>query len=92
MAFDAYRGRIVKRIRALAVWCPADRRSDLFQGLFDDGSAGNGAGVRAVRICPEVTAKACRLGLSILEVPIRYHPRTVAEGKKIRLTDGWKLS
>ena len=40
--------------------------------------------------CPEVTAKACRLGLSILEVPIRYHPRTVAEGKKIRLTDGWK--
>ena len=40
--------------------------------------------------CPEVTAKACRLGLSILEVPIRYHPRTVAEGKKIRWTDGWK--
>jgi glycosyltransferase involved in cell wall biosynthesis len=38
--------------------------------------------------CPEVTAKACRMGLSILEVPIRYAPRAVAEGKKIRWTDG----
>jgi glycosyltransferase involved in cell wall biosynthesis len=38
--------------------------------------------------CPEVTAKACRLGLRILEVPIRYAPRTPAAGKKIRWTDG----
>jgi apolipoprotein N-acyltransferase len=38
--------------------------------------------------CPEVTAKACRLGLRIKEVPIRYNPRTIAEGKKIRLRDG----
>ncbi|WLD13154.1 glycosyltransferase family 2 protein [Planctellipticum variicoloris] len=39
--------------------------------------------------CPEVTAKAARMGLSIVEVPIHYSPRTVAEGKKIRLRDGW---
>ncbi len=38
--------------------------------------------------CPEVTAKACRLGLRITEVPIRYEPRSMAEGKKIRWTDG----
>lgn len=38
--------------------------------------------------CPEVTAKVCRLGLQIKEVPIRYNPRTIAEGKKIRLRDG----
>ena len=38
--------------------------------------------------CPEVTAKACRLGLRITEVPIRYEPRSVAEGKKILWTDG----
>ncbi len=36
--------------------------------------------------CPEVTAKACRMGLKISEVPIHYRPRTAAEGKKI----GWK--
>jgi dolichol-phosphate mannosyltransferase len=39
--------------------------------------------------CPEVTAKACRMGLRIVEVPISYRPRTNAEGKKIRWRDGW---
>jgi dolichol-phosphate mannosyltransferase len=40
--------------------------------------------------CPEVTAKACRMGLTIAEVPISYTPRTAADGKKIRVTDGWE--
>lgn len=40
--------------------------------------------------CPEVTAKACRMVLTIAEVPICYTPRTAAEGKKIRWTDGWE--
>ncbi|MEX2141319.1 MAG: hypothetical protein WD894_18785 [Pirellulales bacterium] len=39
--------------------------------------------------CPEVTAKACRMGLRIREVPISYHPRATAAGKKIRWRDGW---
>lgn len=38
--------------------------------------------------CPEVTAKACRMGLAIREVPITYNPRGVQQGKKIRWTDG----
>jgi glycosyltransferase involved in cell wall biosynthesis len=38
--------------------------------------------------CPEVTAKACRMGLRIREVPISYRPRSRAEGKKIRWRDG----
>jgi hypothetical protein len=38
--------------------------------------------------CPEVTAKALRMGLRIVEVPIHYDPRTVAQGKKIRWRDG----
>lgn len=38
--------------------------------------------------CPELTAKACRLGLKILEVPISYHPRGMKAGKKIRWRDG----
>lgn len=48
--------------------------------------------------CPEVTAKACRLGLVIREVAVRYYPRGMDCGKKIRWTDGitaiatlWKL-
>jgi dolichol-phosphate mannosyltransferase len=38
--------------------------------------------------CPEVTAKVFRLGIPIVEVPIRYDPRTRHEGKKIRWWDG----
>ena len=38
--------------------------------------------------CAEVTAKVCRLGLKIHEVPIRYDARTVADGKKLRWRDG----
>jgi len=39
--------------------------------------------------CPEVTAKLCRFGEKIAEVPISYHPRSAVEGKKIRHSDGW---
>jgi glycosyltransferase involved in cell wall biosynthesis len=35
---------------------------------------------------PEFTAKVARLGVRVYEVPISYHGRTYAEGKKI----GWK--
>ena len=36
----------------------------------------------------EITAKLIRSGVSIVEVPIHYSPRTVIEGKKIRPVDG----
>jgi glycosyltransferase involved in cell wall biosynthesis len=37
---------------------------------------------------PEVTAKVARAGCRIYEVPISYHGRTYAEGKKIGWRDG----
>jgi len=37
---------------------------------------------------PEVTAKIARIKCRIMEVPISYHPRTAAEGKKIGFKDG----
>jgi len=37
---------------------------------------------------PEVTARVSRLGVRIYEVPISYHGRTYAEGKKIGWRDG----
>ena len=40
--------------------------------------------------CPEVTAKLCRMGEKIAEVPISYNPRSAVEGKKIRHSDGWQ--
>lgn len=51
---------------------------------------------RGFEFCPEVTAKLCRLGHRIAEVPISYNARGIAEGKKIRVRDGvialWTLS
>jgi glycosyltransferase involved in cell wall biosynthesis len=38
--------------------------------------------------CPEVTAKLLRTGVAIHELPITYAPRTTAQGKKIRYSDG----
>ena len=38
--------------------------------------------------CPEVTAKLCKRGFNIVEVPIGYKPRTAAEGKKVTWRDG----
>jgi len=45
---------------------------------------------RRFEFCPEVTAKARRLGYRIHEVPVSYNPRGIAEGKKIRARDGWE--
>ena len=50
---------------------------------------------RGFEFCPEVTAKAARLGWRIHEIPIRYEPRSFEEGKKISWKDGvraiWEL-
>ena len=39
----------------------------------------------------EITAKILQRGCSIREVPIRYHPRSRADGKKIGLRD-WGIA
>jgi dolichol-phosphate mannosyltransferase len=40
---------------------------------------------------PEITAKLLRLGHRIIEVPISYEPRTMAQGKKITWWDGFRF-
>lgn len=45
---------------------------------------------KGFEFCPEVTAKVSRLGYKIKEVPICYYPRSIEEGKKLRLRDGLK--
>lgn len=38
--------------------------------------------------CPEITAKVCKKGYTIYEVPISYRGRSFQEGKKIKWKDG----
>ena len=40
-------------------------------------------------LCPEVTAKVRKRGYRIHHVPISYTPRTVEQGKKVRLRDAF---
>ena len=42
------------------------------------------------RFDPEITAMLLRRGIPIAEHPVSYHPRTVAEGKKINWKDWFK--
>jgi dolichol-phosphate mannosyltransferase len=44
---------------------------------------------KGFELCPELTAKVCRLGYRIHEVPITYNARGIADGKKIRARDGF---
>jgi glycosyltransferase involved in cell wall biosynthesis len=39
---------------------------------------------------PEITAKVCKRGLRVYELPISYYGRTYAEGKKITWRDGFR--
>lgn len=55
-------------------------RRDVIQGIRLESSR--------FEIESEITAKLLRLGVTIVEVPVSYRPRTVAAGKKIRWTDG----
>jgi len=43
---------------------------------------------RGFGFCPEFIARAARAGFPIHEVPIRYAPRSRADGKKLRARDG----
>ena len=67
--------------------CP-DRRGHLLQGPPNRFAATVGFACERFEFCPEVTAKLCRMGVRIHEVPIAYTPRTQIEGKKIRWSDG----
>jgi dolichol-phosphate mannosyltransferase len=90
----ALRNRIANRILALA--------ANLLYGahLTDEATAYKAFRVSVLRqirltcrrfeFCPEVTAKLCRLGYRIHEVPISYNARGIAEGKKIRARDGFE--
>jgi hypothetical protein len=45
---------------------------------------------RRFEFCPEVTAEIVKRNIPIAEVPITYQPRSLAEGKKIRLRDAFE--
>lgn len=82
--------RLCRRLLNLAVFCLYGRRiadeSTCYKAFRTDLLKRLELRCERFEFCPEVTAKLCRLGLPIHEVPISYQPRSAAEGKKI----GWR--
>lgn len=72
-----YRARLTDEATAYKAF-----RTDVLRGIH--------LNCRRFEFCPEVTAKARRLGFRIHEVPVSYNARGIAEGKKIRARDGWE--
>jgi glycosyltransferase involved in cell wall biosynthesis len=86
-----------------AAWALTRLANVLFGARLTDYATGYKAFTREVadrlslrsggfEIDAEITAQALRLGYRIVEVPIRYRPRSVAQGKKIRAVDGWRAA
>jgi glycosyltransferase involved in cell wall biosynthesis len=90
----AWRNRIANRILAIAAKLLYDAR------ITDEATAYKAFRLGVLRsfrlecqrfeFCPEVTAKARRLGYPIFEVPIGYNARGIADGKKVRARDGFE--
>jgi glycosyltransferase involved in cell wall biosynthesis len=85
----------------LAAWSVTQLANLLFRARLTDYATGYKMFTRRVsdrlelrstgfEVDAEITARVRKLGYEIVEVPIRYRPRTVAEGKKIRGIDGWR--
>jgi dolichol-phosphate mannosyltransferase len=84
-----------------AAWVVTQLANALFHARLTDYATGYKAFTRVVadrlklgadgfEVDAEITARVLKLGYEITEVPIRYRPRTVAEGKKIRGKDAWR--
>jgi glycosyltransferase involved in cell wall biosynthesis len=95
---DGFNQGIPRKTR-LANWFLAAATNLLFGGGLTDMETAYKVFSRRVRdrlrlrcvefdIEPEITAKMLRLGCQIQELPIRYRPRTAAQGKTIGLWDG----
>jgi glycosyltransferase involved in cell wall biosynthesis len=86
-----------KVVNVLLAWsvrllygCPMTDEATCYKAVLTDVIRRMDLQCTRFEFCPEVTAKAIRLGLKIREVPISYTPRTTLEGKKIRWTDAPK--
>lgn len=88
-------GRLVTLVTNLLYWANLTDEPTCYK-VFD-GKLIRGIDLTCTgfEFCPEVTAKVIKRGHRIVEVPIRYYPRGIEEGKKIRSWDGvlalWEL-
>lgn len=88
-------GRFVTWATNLLYWSNISDEPTCYKLFRGDLIRGLPLTCKGFEFCPEVTAKLLKAGHKIVDVPIRYYPRSIAEGKKIRSKDGlialWEL-
>src|SRR5690606_34116118 len=88
-------GRLVTLATNLLYWTSLTDEPTCYKLFRGDLIRGLELTCTGFEFCPEVTAKVVKRGHRIVEVPIRYYPRGIEEGKKIRAKDGilalWEL-
>lgn len=88
-------GRAVTLATNLLYWCNLTDEPTCYKVFDGELVRGIDLTCTGFEFCPEVTAKVLKRGHRIVEVPIRYYPRSIEEGKKIRAWDGvlalWEL-
>lgn len=81
-------GRLVSLIATLLYQCRITDEPTCYKSMRREVLQRLRLTSRGFELCPELTAKVLRLGYRIHEVPIRYYPRRMEQGKKIRAKDG----
>lgn len=81
--------KLLTHITNLLYWCGIHDEATCYKVFRRSLVSQIDLSCRRFEFCPEITAKLCRLGEKIAEVPISYSPRGKSAGKKIRHSDGW---
>ena len=80
-----YGGRTLTALANLLYWkCRVSDEAVCYKAVRTDLLRSIPLRCKGFEFCPELTAKLSRRGVAIYNVPIRYSPRPVSAGKKIR--------
>ena len=83
-----YGGYLVTLLTRWLYWCDLHDEPTCYKLFKTDVLKSIPLKCKRFEFCPEVTAKLIKRGIRIAEAPIRYRPRRMHEGKKIRWRDG----
>ena len=79
-----------KTLNALCNWLNGIRLTDMntcYKMMTRDVALRLDIASRGFAMEPEITTKLARMGVTIRELPVKYHPRPRSEGKKIVMAD-----
>ncbi|MHB8895966.1 MAG: glycosyltransferase family 2 protein [Candidatus Geothermincolia bacterium] len=87
--FSKLGNRVLSLVASLLFWCWITDEATGYKVFRTDVIKSFNLQCEGFDFCPEATAKTIMGGYRLTEVPVDYNGRSVAEGKKVRLRDGY---